>query len=192
MKNFCLNMEHLLLKNYHKKEVKMEYDKKNIDNEKEEKIDELIKDVIEKAEREEKEVKKMQVQKNKFNFLRLFLIITIPIIIIEIIIISKLPVEGSQTNEILIKRSDKISNPINELVTYNNFIRRYKKEKGKFPEDLKKISDEYSIPQPQHVTYTTDKNYGYILQLKDDSIKAPVFTGKGIDIKNNIFKREEK
>ncbi|HAF08078.1 MAG: hypothetical protein QME48_04870 [bacterium] len=170
----------------------MEYDKKSIENEKEENIDKLINEVVEKTEKEEKEVKKIKLSKNRFNFLRIFLIITIPIIIIEIIIISKLPIKGSPKNEILIKTSDKISNPINELVMYNNFIRRYKKEKGKFPEDLKKISDEYSITQPEYITYSTDKKYGYILQLKNDSLKAPVFTGKGIEIKNNIFKKEEK
>lgn len=143
----------------------------------------LIEEAEKKADEFEKS-KKTNKKKKQFSFIYILIFLSIPIILLEIFILFfyKGTVQEKFSNKIEkvdLFQMDSL-NPYQELILFNRLILDYGKNKKVFPENLDEVSKNYKVSEPEYLYYRKDERFGFILRLKDDSIKSPTFSAKGI------------
>ncbi|MEJ5307163.1 MAG: hypothetical protein WHT27_02525 [candidate division WOR-3 bacterium] len=145
------------------------------------------KTLIEEAEKRADEFEKSKETKNRkkrFSFVYIFIFLSIPIILFEIFILffykgTHSKQLSNQIEKVTLLQMDSL-NPYQELILFNRLILDYGKNKKFFPENLEEVSKSYNVSEPRHLYYKKDENFGFILKIKNDSIKSPAFSAKGI------------
>lgn len=145
------------------------------------------KTLIEEAEKRADELEKSKETKNRkkrFSFVYIFIFLSIPIILFEIFILffykgTHSEQLSNQIEKVTLLQMDSL-NPYQELILFNRLILDYGKNKKFFPENLEEVSKSYNVSEPRHLYYKKDENFGFILKIKNDSIKSPAFSAKGI------------
>lgn len=143
----------------------------------------LIEEAEKKAE-EFEETKETKKKKKHFSFIYIFIFLSVPIILFEIFILffykgthSEKP--SNQIEKIVLVQNDSL-NPYQELILFNRLILDYGKNKKVFPENLSEVAKSYKVCEPKYLYYRKDENFGFVLKVKDDSLKSPTFSAKGI------------
>ncbi|MEO0289298.1 MAG: hypothetical protein ABIN00_06640 [candidate division WOR-3 bacterium] len=145
------------------------------------------KTLIEEAEKKADEFEKTNEtdkKKKRFSFVYFFIFLSVPIILFEIFILffykgSSREQFSNQIEKVTLLQMDSL-NPYQELILFNRLILDYGRDKKVFPENLEEVSKSYNVSEPKHLYYMKDENLGFILKIKDDSIKSPTFSAKGI------------
>ncbi len=153
---------------------------------------ELKEKIKEKEEERKKKEEELIKKREKNKSLKIFLMISIPLIVIEIIGLFTLPYFAKKENTI-----EKFSTPMQEdiayeaeLYKYNLLVMQYYVETGGLPNTLDEIAQKIKEKLPDFISYKRDPEKGYIISVKKENGEIISISGDKMIYNMPITKKE--